>query len=242
MPETPRAHYQPQKQNPDGAEKVSSKPAHDGRSLHPGPTASHSQCREWRVGRGSFEPFEPFGPFEPFSSRPPLLERSERYRGSAGRRILTRRVRGRGVQTRRLRRAPALSRRPEVGSTTSHLYTTRASPRCRGATAYARPTQSFRKFGGAMPPRVFRPCVRVALNQLRRFEPEAHVVPSQHLHARTPPEYERRRISRPPGVPAAHACAVGWRASAGATRHRGGARSESGAEVGGSRRECLRRC
>src|SRR3954469_1029592 len=47
-------------------------------------------------------------------------------------------------------------------------------------------------------PRVFRPCVRVGTSQLERFEPEAHAVPSQRLHARPAPGYERRRISRPP--------------------------------------------
>ena len=46
-------------------------------------------------------------------------------------------------------------------------------------------------------PRVFRPCVRVATRQLERFEPEAHAVSSQHLHARAAAEYERRINSRP---------------------------------------------
>ena len=69
----------------------------------------------------------------------------------------------------------------------------------RVATDYARPNSPrSRKFGGAIPPRVFRPCVRVATDHPEGFEPEAHVVPSQRLHARAAPEYERRRISRPP--------------------------------------------
>ncbi len=55
----------------------------------------------------------------------------------------------------------------------------------------------FRKFGGAIHPRVFRPCVRVAANQLGRFVPAAHVATRQRLHAREATGYERRRISRP---------------------------------------------
>jgi len=34
-----------------------------------------------------------------------------------------------------------------------------------------KPDAEIRKFGGAIPPRVFRPCVRVVANQLGRFVP-----------------------------------------------------------------------
>ena len=38
--------------------------------------------------------------------------------------------------------------------------------------------------GGAIPPRLFRPCVLVVTHQRRRFEPAADVVATQPLEAR----------------------------------------------------------
>ena len=42
------------------------------------------------------------------------------------------------------------------------------------------------KVAGAIHPRVFPPCVRVAAKQLERFEPAARVATSRHLDARDP--------------------------------------------------------
>jgi hypothetical protein len=55
------------------------------------------------------------------------------------------------------------------------------------ATAFAKATAVRRSFmrrrkqeiGGAIPPRLFRPCVLDVPNQRRRFEPAAHVAANQ---------------------------------------------------------------
>jgi hypothetical protein len=53
------------------------------------------------------------------------------------------------------------------------------------------------EIGGAIHPRVFRPCVPVIAIYQCRFEPAADVATSQQLHARAASEYERRQF---PGV------------------------------------------
>jgi hypothetical protein len=72
----------------------------------------------------------------------------------------------------------------------------------RVAAAYARPSaRRSRKVTGAIQPRVFRPCVRVAATSLGQFEPAADDATSEHLDAREPTAYERRSLSRPQRPP-----------------------------------------
>jgi hypothetical protein len=68
---------------------------------------------------------------------------------------------------------------------------------CRVPDAYASPMQAE---GGNRSERFIRACssqcVRVATNQRDRFEPAAHAVSNQQLHARAASGKERRAISR----------------------------------------------